>query len=640
MRTAAKNWLAPVMALWTSVGAAGASAEPPHVDFARQVAPILEARCIRCHKPGHAKGDFSLATAADLQASGFVVPGKPEESHLLAVLIPEKPDQRPQMPKEGPPLSAAERDLLRRWIAAGAPWPEDLALRERSKADGSWWALQPLADEPPPADVPADWADNPIDRFIFARLRQENLQPSPPAERLTLLRRVTYDLTGLPPTPAEIEAFLADRRPDAYQRLVERLLASPHYGEHWGRHWLDVVRYGESNGFERNILIGNVWPFRDYVIRSFNEDKPFDRFVLEHLAGDVLAPDDSAAQVGTAFLVCGPYDNVGNSDAVQAAIIRADTIDEMIRATGEAFLGLTIGCARCHDHKFDPLTQRDYYALYATLAGVRHGERSIASADEIARRNAALAPLQQRQQALVQQRDALKQAADEASKQQLAEIETQLQAVQRQIAAVPPLQTVWAGRFESIAGPAHIFLGGDPQRRGAAVAPSSLEVLDRLASRYALPADAPEPQRRLALARWIVAPDNPLTPRVLANRLWHYHFGTGIVETPSDFGWMGGRPTHPALLDWLARQVLEHGWRLKPLHRLIVTSQTYRQSSAHRPGAAAVDADSRLLWRFPPRRLTGEELRDTMLAVADALDRTAGGPGFRLYRYEQDNVAT
>ena len=258
-----------------------------------------------------------------------------------------------------------------------------MIVKERSKADRNWWSLRPLSTKEPSAEgIPPAWSKNPIDRFIYARLTAAGLQPNPPADRRTLIRRVTYDLTGLPPTPEEIEAFVNDPSPTAYEKLVDRLLASPRYGEQWGRHWLDVVRFGESTGFEVNHLVDNAWPYRDYVIRSFNDDKPFDRFIMEQLAGDALGPGDPAVEIGLAFLVCGPVDIVGNSDAVQAAQIRADAVDEMIRATGEAFLGLTVGCARCHDHKFDPITQRDYYSLYATFAGVYHDDRIVASDEQ------------------------------------------------------------------------------------------------------------------------------------------------------------------------------------------------------------------------------------------------------------------
>jgi hypothetical protein len=638
-------WLMPVFA------------EAAVVDFEREVAPILEQHCIRCHRPDNKQGDLSLATFEDLETQSHVTPGKPAESYLLDV-VTSVDGRQAIMPKEGEPLSAEQLDRLRRWIADGANWPDGVVIREKPKADRAWWSLQPLsAVEPPDSDdIPAGWTASPIDRFVYQKLAEQGLTPSPPADQRALIRRLTYDLTGLPPTPDEVEAFLGDEAADAYEKLVERLLASPGYGEQWARHWLDVVRFGESRGFERNEIINNAWHYRDYVIRSFNEDKPFDTFIREHLAGDVIGRDQPEVEAGVTFLVAGPYDDVGNQDAAQAAQIRANTIDEMIRTTGEAFLGLTIGCARCHDHKFDPIVQRDYYGLYATFAGVHHGNRTVATAAQRQAREEALRPLNEQRDQLTRQLAELQRTIERSDteervepveaavtpeqRQQQADWNRQLAEINRQINAVPPLPVWWAGEFKPVRGKFHVFVGGDPQRLGAEVAPASLEVLDAAAPPYCLGDDTAEGQRRLQLAEWMTHRDHPLTSRVLANRIWHYHFGTGIVDTPSDFGYMGGRPTHPELLDWLAGQVHQHGWRWKPLHRLIVLSQTYRQSSAYRPEAAQLDANSRLLWRFPPRRLSAEEIRDTLLMIAGPLNRQAGGPGFRLYRYLQDNVAT
>lgn len=800
------------------------------VDFVRDVAPIFERACLRCHAPGNAQGELSLATIDDLRRLEYLVAGDPESSYLIEV-VSASDGERPRMPKEGEPLAAEQVAVLRRWIAAGAVWPEGLVLRPKSRADATWWSLRPLTrcDPPQTAGVPPAWQAHPIDRFLAARLAAAGLAPNPLADRRTLIRRVTYDLTGLPPAPEEVEAFVRDPDPHAYERLVDRLLASPHYGEHWGRHWLDVVRFGESNGYERNFMINDLWPFRDYVIRSLNEDKPFDQFLREHLAGDVLGPDQPDVEIGSAFLVTGPFDDVGNQDPVQAAQIRANTIDEIIRATGEAFLGLTIGCARCHDHKFDPILQTDYYGWYATFSGVRHGSRVVATAAEKQADAERRRPLEARRQHLMQERDSLlqnllsrgeqnastyeahwtrppvdrqgteetfppvtarfirlvsegqdtnpenttnfgidefevwsaepqprnvalaahggrasgtsrlvedfpgayapelaidgktgarflatggtltiefaaatplqrvvfssargettpehpnfvfvgeyrleistdgqqwtqvanshdRQPVNEAwrkhrlrrlamtdnERDRLAALEQALAQVNQELSALPPLPTVWVGQrvAADAQGPFHVFLGGNPQRRGEPVVPASLSAFVGVVPTYALAEDAPEGDRRKALADWMVHPANPLTPRVLANRLWHYHFGTGIVETPSDFGFMGGRPTHPELLDWLAAQIHEHGWRLKPLHRLIVLSQAYQQASTFREDAARVDGDARLLWRFPPRRLSAEEIRDTLLSVSGRLDLRQGGPGFRLYRYMQDNVAT
>jgi mono/diheme cytochrome c family protein len=608
------------------------------VDFARDVAPIFEQHCVRCHQPDNKKGELSLATSTDLLEAAYIEPGNPDASHLIEV-VTAAGGEKPLMPKEGAPLPAKEIDTLRAWVAAGAAWPADYIVKEKSKADRNWWSLRPLAVAEPSSDgVPTDWSASAIDRFVHAKLAANGLTPNPPADRRTLIRRITYDLTGLPPTVEEIEAFEADQSPDAYEKLVDRLLASPRYGEHWGRHWLDVVRFGESTGFEVNHVIDNAWPFRDYVIRSLNDDKPFDELVIEHLAGDAIGQGDANVEVGLTFLVCGPYDLVGNQDAVRAAQIRADTVDEIIRATGEAFLGLTVGCARCHDHKFDPVSQRDYYSLYATFAGVHHGDRAVAPEKDQRDRDAKLAELEALKRPLVDEKASLEKMATDPDR--IAAINRSIAEIDQRIADLPQFPVLRVGRFEQPAQPQTIFERGDATRKGDEVPPASMSTLADAAKAYALPHDAPERERRLAFARWLVADDNPLTPRVLVNRLWHHHFGTGIVATPSDFGYMGEKPSHPELLDWLATQLRANDWRLKPIHRLIVLSQAYRQSSAYREDAAAADADARLLWRFPPRRLAAEEVRDTILLLCGKLDERQGGPGFRLYDYSRDNVAT
>ncbi|HEV7282972.1 MAG TPA: PSD1 and planctomycete cytochrome C domain-containing protein [Pirellulaceae bacterium] len=630
--------------LLASAASLGSSRGEEADSFSQSVKPLLESRCLGCHSASIRKGDLSLSTRQEAVDSGFLVPGAATASHLIDVLRAEH-GEPPRMPKEGPPLTDAEIATLAAWIDAGAVWPEGVVLREPSKADASWWSLQPrvVLDPPSHDDAPEGWNDHPIDRFIFAKLREKGLTPNPPATRRELIRRVTYDLTGLAPTPEEVDAFAADTSADAYERLVDRLLASPRYGERWGRHWLDVIRFGESRGFERNEIIDNLWPLRDYVIDAFNRDRPFDQIVREHLAGDVLAPDDAASQIASAFLVAGPYDDVGNQDAIQAAQIRANTIDEIIRTSSEAFIGLTVGCARCHDHKFDPIRQADYYALYATFAGVRHGPRELASQSERDARAAKLAPLEAKRAALTKEREELVARfpePDERAKSRLSEMDAAIAQANAEIAAIPALPKYWLGTREAAAGPFHVFLGGSPERKGDEAAVSSLGVLDSATAPYRLIAEASEGDRRKAFADWLVQPDHPLTARVLVNRIWHYRFGAGLVPTPSDFGYMGQKPTHPTLLDWLAQRLVDEGWRMKPIHRLIVTSQTYRQSSEWRADAAAADAEASYLWRFPPRRLSAEEVRDSMLAASDAIDQRLGGPGFRLYKYLQDNVAT
>lgn len=746
--------------------------------FDQQIKSILVDHCLECHG-GDASGGLDLRSRDGLQQGGesgaAIVPGAPQESLLYQhVAAGEMP------PTE--PLSESQIRAIETWIRSGGAFPAEpidpFAVTTESRAGYDWWSLQPLIDPAPPSgpDIPQAWQKSSIDRFVYTKLREHQLQPSPPANPITLIRRATYDVTGLPPTPEQVRAFVRACQQEtgsgervgeaAYAALVDALLASPRYGEQWGRHWLDVVRFGESNGFERNVIHDNVWPFRDYVIRAFNEDQPFDRMVVEHLAGDALGGDDPEQAVGTAFLVCGPYDNVGNQDPAAAAQIRADTIDEMIRATSEAFLGMTVGCSRCHDHKFDPIAQTDYYSLYATFAGVRHGARRLrrpapeptseqveptsappsrlrspvnsrrnietfeavpakfirftitatnsgepcldeleilAVSDGAAaaeRRNVGAAeagavatsggdfagnPKHQLSHVndgqygndrswisdasgsgwvqieladvhtidrIVWGRDRRGEFRDRLATRYRIEVATepgqwqQVASSDRRrpydegVEEDPQTVTWWVGKFSQQDGPFHVFLGGSPQRLGAPVVPAGLELLAAAIEPYALPADGAEQERRLALARWIVSEQNPLTPRVLANRLWHYHFGTGIVATPSDFGFLGGRPSHPELLDYLAARVHANGWRLKPLHREIMLSQTYRQASSFRESAAQRDGDSRWLWRFPPRRLSGEEIRDSMLAVAGQLDLQMGGPGFRLFRYVQDNVAT
>ena len=612
------------------------------VNFAKDIAPILEKKCLSCHNPNLSKGDLSMSTLAEINAydEELLLAGDHKQSLLYQIISTQEGQKKPEMPKKGDALTEGELQLVASWIDSGATWPDGLVLREAAKADRTWWAYQPLV-------VSGALEDHTIDSFIQANLKNKGLSMNPPADPRQFIRRATYDLTGLPPSQSEVDeftkAFLAPGHQDqAVKELIERLLASPAYGERWGRHWLDVVRFGESNGFERNVIINNAWPFRDYVIESLNQDKPFDQFIREHLAGDTnpQAPPNQA--IGSAFLVTGPYDNVGNQDAKAAAQIRANTLDEMIRATGEAFLGLTIGCARCHDHKFDPITSEDYYSFYATFAGVRHGEGTLETTEEAKQRTQQLAQLNTEKSALISKRDSLnsQQLTSKLLEAEQQRIAQALEALEQRIKAVPPPRRVWIGSRHEDKGPFHVFLGGDPQKKGSAVAPASLSVFENVTPAYQLDAQSPEAQRRQQLAEWITHPKNPLTPRVLANRIWQHHFGTGIVDTPNDFGFMGGAPSHPELLDYLALSLKKEGWRLKPLHRLIMNSKAYRQSSVWRESQGLVDRESRLLWRFPTRRLSAEEIRDTFLQVSNKLDRKMGGPGFRLYDYQQDNVAT
>jgi mono/diheme cytochrome c family protein len=402
--------------------------------FRDLVAPALAAKCVACHRPDNIKGGFDMTTRAGMLKGGEdgagLAPGDTAASPIYMRAISHD-GLRPEMPEKGAPLTVEEADAMRDWIAANAPWPENLVLRENAKADANFWSWRPLSEVglPDVPDAPAKWNKNPIDRFLIAKLHARHLQPNRAADAPSFIRRATYDLTGLPPTPEEVAAFevaaAADGLDAAIEQLIDRLLASPRYGEHWGRHWLDVIRFGESRGYERNEIITNLWPFRDYVIKSFNDDKPFDQLAREHLAGDVIGKDQPEIEIGSAFLVAGPYDDVNNQNPVAAAQIRADQMDEMIRATGEAFLGLTIGCARCHDHKFDPILAKDYYALYATFAGTLHGSREVASAEARAERAIKLRPLEEERSKFVAEKETLDHELQERVKEQASQLSSQ-----------------------------------------------------------------------------------------------------------------------------------------------------------------------------------------------------------------------
>ena len=682
-----------------------------------------------------------------------------------------------------------------------------------------WWSLQPVKRPAVPQTKHGPLAKNPIDHFVFAELQKQGLQPSPPAGRVTLLRRVSIDLTGLPPTPEEVSAFLNDASPDAYEKAVDRLLASPAYGERWGRHWLDVVRFGESHGYEQNHLRPNAWPYRDYVIRSFNEDKPYARFVAEQLAGDVLARGDPDTEVATGFLVAGVHDTVGIQTVEGSLQQRFNDLDDMVSTIGATFLGLTVGCAKCHDHKFDPIPQRDYYRLAAVVAGVRHGERPLGanhSADQEQRQreassrrlhllaarisdldakaraavlhaqgvhplprpavnarrnleefapvrvrfvrlnilatrdgaepcvdelevfgpdsedNLGLAsrgakasassllpgypihqvqhlndgkygndwswiskergrgwarielPRSQTVSRVVWSRDAaadqprfqdrlasryrvevsqdgkiwqtvagsndrapaaeaippetLQRALSAPDRRQRAALARRLAALSEEAARRAAAVTAYVGQFAA-PDPMFVLKRGDVMRHGRAVTPGALSRIPGLSADLAIDPKLGEAGRRLALARWITDPKNPLTARVMVNRVWQHHFGRGLVGTPSDFGANGEKPSHPKLLDWLAEDFLAHGGRLKWLQRLIVTSYTYRQSSEVNARGAAVDAANQLLWRMPLRRMEAEAARDAVMSASGKLDRRMGGPGFQLFKYRVVNVA-
>lgn len=787
--------------------------------FPERAVEVLAARCVSCHNAEKRAGGLDLSTRSAALRS--LSSGDPSRSRLIQMVASGK------MPPTG---KLADDDIaaFRKWVASGAPYPSK-PIGVVNPAMLPLWSFQPIRRPDVPHARFDNLSSNPVDRFIFKRLEERGLKPSPPADRLALLRRVTVDLTGLPPTMEEIKAFLADRSPSAYGKVVDRLLASPAYGERWARHWLDVVRYGESTGYEQNHLRPNAWHYRDYVIRAFNEDKPYDRFIREQLAGDIVGKGDPSAEVATGYLVAGVHDNVGIQEEEGTRQQRANDLDDMVSTTGAAFLGLTVGCAKCHDHKFDPIPQRDYYRLAACFAGVRHGERPFRLASDAdrrereeldrqssetmdaineidrqareavlkargvapaarpavnARRNIdqfapvtakyvrftilatndgsepcldelqVFAPGSDKDLALasagakatasslllgfaihqiahlndglfgndhswisatrgtgwaqielpaettinrvVWSRDAgetprfddrlpiaykiqisldgkswttvstergragmsdyvhpdeLAKAMTPDQQSKKAELKKQLDELRRKTDALASRNWAYIGQFSE---PDRIYVlrRGDVMQRMDEVQPGGLSAVaalpNELASadadrRIAGPITAslqPQSQidRRLALANWIADPKNPLTARVMVNRIWQHHFGSGIVNTPSDFGRNGERPTHPELLDWLASEFAA-SWTMKRLHRLIITSYAYRQSSAANPAGMSVDAGNSLLWRMPLQRMEAEALRDAILQTSGKLDRTMGGRSYRLFNYREVNVA-
>jgi len=612
------------------------------VDFRRDVQPILAQRCFRCHGPDQAEGGLRLNTGesalAELDSGQHaVVPGKPDESELLARVAAT--DDSLRMPPEGKPLTQEQVRVLRTWIADGAPWQNH-------------WAFDPLRPAPIPSIENADWPHNEIDNFILSQLQARGLQPAPPAAEVSLLRRVYFDLTGLPPTPEEVDAFLADTAADAYERTVDRLLASPHYGERWGRHWLDLVRYADTNSFERDAVKPNSWRFRDYVIRSLNDDKPYDQFIREQLAGDELPQVTTDSLTATGFYRLGLWDDEP-ADPLQA---RFDELDDIVATTGQVFLGLTVNCARCHDHKLDPIPQADYYRLVSFFSEIErynnHGSQLDVSPSELAEQHSELAGRQAEvrdKMRRIEQTGVATMSAEDQRKTEgpdrdkvlreklqsclTAEAWQEYQQLSSQFAELeaiklPPRETVLGIRTLDEPPKTFVLQRGNPHVPGAEVEPGFLTALGggkpEIAPRAA---GAKSSGRRRALADWIASSSNPLTARVMANRVWQHHFGRGLVRSSSNFGSLGTPPTHPELLDWLASRLIEEGWRLKPLHRLIVTSSAYRMSSAAEPRSLAQDPENDSYWRFDMRRLGAEEVRDSMLAVSGQLNLKMFGPG-------------
>lgn len=891
------------------------------ISFERDVRPILSSRCVACHGANKQKGELRLDAKSLALRGGesgtIIVPGKIGESLLWRRVSSTDVDER--MPPNGKPLTAEQLATLKAWIDAGAVWPESDA--DRAAANDKrreHWAWQPIkrvtpngshfvrgtalaaghspenADREPPVasaiPLKVSAIDHPVDAFLNARLRANGLTMSPEADRRTLIRRLTFDLLGLPPTPEEVEAFASDRDPQAYDKLVDRLLDSPHYGERWARHWLDIAHYADTHGFERDQRRDNAWRYRDWVIRAFNADKPYNDFLRDQIAGDVLRPDDPEAVIATGFLAAGPWDFVGQAETpspVLKRLARADDLDDMLTQVMTAACGVTINCARCHDHKLDPISQREYYGLSAVFAGVKRGEREVSAAevrDLAARKQALNAELQQVriEQAKLSGRhfdladivgggdglgtgklgegidlvtgqphapkrgflegakpnvfarstvkfvdgvvipdlsqegtqisstglkvmkpprtsgqawdairfgpvnshfstklDGVDYAADghtllslhanaaitfdlaalreagapaemkftatagyfgqtskngasyfvyvdgelkanqknigrddgglavevmlpaaarfltlmstdggngighdqicfadpwlaaaqppavsEADKAEVARLQQRRAVLEKELAAFPTPTKVYAVLTET-PPPVKLLKRGDPEQPAEEVSPTSLSCVSSLKQELGT-SQSSDGDRRKSLADWVTSPANPLTRRVIVNRLWHYHFGAGLVETPSDFGLGGGLPSHPELLDWLADELLAQRWSLKAIHRLICTSAAYRQQSvshnaprwegeapaepfdgrtAKDTGSAGaspsqraitIDANNRLLWRMNPRRLDAESLRDSVLSVSGKLNTSMFGPGYRDFEYQEE----
>lgn len=613
-----------------------AAAEGPP-EFVRDIQPLLVQHCYPCHAGEAAESGLRLDIKSEAFRGGdghgpAIVPGEPMASPLVRFARGDEPGfEMPPLEAEVPSLNDAERALLTAWVAAGADWPDGVdtaTLVDRR----DHWAFRRVSRPAVPVVSESDWPRGPIDAFILARLEASGLSPSPEADRRTWIRRVTLDLTGLPPTIEEVQAFVADAADGAHERVVDRLLASPRYGERYAQHWLDTVRYADTHGYEVNTERANAWPYRDWVIAALNADLSYDRFVREQLVGDAYGVDEATGFLVTAAVL---FPGQIGADDASKRLARQEALSDIIINVSDTFLGLSVGCARCHDHKFDPVSQRDYYTLQAFLSGVRYEERPFFSpaAEEARERVQELTP---RVEALAKELAAIEEAAkgNEAPAEpppRVAELEAEKQRLTQQINAETARTMVFAGSFHE-PDVVRLLHRGDPEQPGEELLPRSLSAFDQQLTPVALSSNASEQTRRLALADWITHPAHPLTSRVIVNRIWQWHFGTGLVESASDFGRNGTLPSHPELLDWLADWFVADGWSLKRLHREIVLSATYRQASEPVSQAAvASDADCRLLWRFPPRRLEAEAIRDSMLAVSGRLNLEMGGRGFDLF---------
>jgi Protein of unknown function (DUF1553)/Protein of unknown function (DUF1549)/Planctomycete cytochrome C len=604
--------------------------------FELKIRPVLVTKCLPCHGGKKTESGLRVDSRESLLRGGdrgpAIQPGKPDGSLLVQAI--RHTDEDLKMPPDRP-LGAATASAFAEWITAGADWPkaEPKRVDAPQPAPGRHWAFVRIRPPAPPDD-PTGWSRRPIDRFIAAGRRQAGVQAVRAADKRALIRRATFDLIGLPPTPEETADLVHDQSPDAYAKVVDRLLSSPHYGERWGRHWMDVVRYADTAGDNADYPVPEAARYRDYIIDSFNRDKPFDQFAQEQIAGDILARANPAANYSDSVVATG-FLALSRRYATAPFELWHLTLEDTIETTGRAFLGLTLRCARCHDHKFDPVTQRDYYALYGVFASTTFpyaGSEELQS-KHFPRMNfvplvepAVAAPklesYRRRVAALDREIQGLESKKGPSIEEQLRRLRTECSRLKRTSipADLAAAYAVIEGKPLDVA----VQRRGDPANAGP--------VVPRGAPRFAFldgepPASVlPGESGRLELARWLTRPDNPLVARVMVNRIWQYHFGRGIVATPSNFGPRGEPPSHPELLDWLAARFIAGGWSIKAIHLEILLSQTYQLSSDVDPANAARDPENRWLWRFPRRRLDAESIRDAMLAVSGNLDRARPGP--------------
>ena len=634
--------------------------------YLQQVKPILVKNCYECHAndPENISGGLALTSRDAIARGGESGPAIDAEKIGESILLQAVNYEVYEMPPTGQ-LAQPEIDILTKWVEMGIPFPAgeeiDSGISHHSTVPQvnaetkRWWSFQPVQRPELPVPTHVDWPRNSIDNFILEKLEALSLTPAPPATRQQLIRRVYYDLIGLPPSPAEVAAFVSDADPQAYEKLIECLLVSPHYGEKWGRHWMDLVRYAESNSFERDGTKPFVWRYRDYVIRSFNEDKPYDRFLIEQLAGDELPESTPEALIATGYYRLGAWDDEP-ADPLQA---KYDDLDDIVATTAHTMLGLSVNCARCHDHKIDPIPQSDYYSFVAFFENVRRfGVRSPDSVDDASVKIIAgpATPEQQQEhvRAMAEATTAIasleaivkpdfesveheefsyeanrlrlirKRVGGLLTEQQFQEYEQAFNR-QRTLQQNPPgsYKVLCVTEEGSTPPTSFIRVRGNAGVQGAEVQPGFISVLSPPTPELARPVADVSTGRRLALAKWIASPDNPLTARVMANRLWQFHFGRGIVRSSSDFGFQGTPPTHPDLLNWLAAELVQQRWSLKAMHRLIMNSSAYQMSSQYNPAAHEIDPANDFLWRFDLRRQTAEEIRDSILAVSGQLNLDA-----------------